>query len=386
MNSINFINYIDNIKILDNSAGIDFINNVDKNLLTDDNISSIKVYNNILLESKKNGYSTSYKYKTYFITDIYNDYNNWFIDNSNKENITDSLFIENGIFLNSFIECHTIISHLAYDFIPSINIFYNLLKKNEDYVIIMEVLDYNSPEIINNNLTKIISFYRDIGLNNKIIIISNSSITQNFDNNFLFVKNLYTIFYEIKNNFRFIPLLSRFNKNESNEYFSETMKNILKKNNKINIHYEYYKQKFFILEKRVSGEFRNIINEDRFNKIYELCNIYCEYNNLKLIIWEDIVNDNNSIYEQFNITNNAEIIIGYGGSMWLYNYANTCSKILIMNMHQNIIITKLFKNLSFYKYINTFKNKSIKNIYLHFINNECNNLDYEKIIYNFLYE
>ena len=115
--------------------------------------------------------------------------------------------------------------------------------------------------------------------------------------------------------------------------------------------------------------------------------MYCNYNNLKLIIWEDIVNDNNSIYEQFNITNNAEIIIGYGGSMWLFNHANTCSKILILNLITECELKyEILYQITFYAFINIYKNKSINNIFLHFQNNENDYLNYDKIVYKFLFE
>ena len=53
MDSINFIDYINNIKIVSNDLGIDHISKINKDLFINDNISSIKVYNDFLLESKK---------------------------------------------------------------------------------------------------------------------------------------------------------------------------------------------------------------------------------------------------------------------------------------------------------------------------------------------
>ena len=399
----NFIDYIDNVKILNNDLGKDHINKINKDLFINDNITSIKIYNNFLLESKKINDTTSYNID-HLICDFKNHdnlrpnidtYNNFLNKNSNKLYLDNSLIINDAVFLNSFTSMHFFLTHLMFDFTQSINIFYNLLKKYEDYIIILEIIDKFTfydilsrvPINIGNNLNKLIKFYRDIGLNNKIIIISPSSINQNFDSDSLFIKNLYTISFNEINNIKWLPLLSRFCKNENNEYFSETMKKIIKLKNPINIHFEYHKQKFFILEKRTKclNNTRSIINDEIFNKIYNICNIYCQYNNLKLIIWEDIINDN-SIFEQFNITNNAEIIIGYGGSMWLFNYANTCSKILILNLETEYNREfKILYDMTFYTFINIYKNKSINNIFLHFKNNEDDHLNYEKIINKFLY-
>jgi hypothetical protein len=403
MNKISYINYIDNIKILNNDSGIDHINNINIELLNNNNDNlKIDTFNNCLLESKKNGDSTSYNIH-HLVSDYINEdnlrpnihtLNYFYYINCNKLPSDNSLIIENGVFFNSLTNIHFELSHLIFDFTQHINIFYDLLKKNKDYVIILEII--NKSAAYNNffsetkdatiNLNKFTQFIRDIGLNNKIITISISSNHQNFENDSLFIKNLYNISYQKINDISWIPLLSRFCKNENNEYFSEIMKNILKKNNEINIHYEYHKQKFFILEKRTKyKDIRCLIDEVIFNKIYNICNIYCQNNNLKLIIWEDIVNDN-SIYEQFNITNNAEIIIGYGGSMWQFNCTNTCNKILILNLLTEYDKQyKILYQMTFYSFINIFKNKSIKNIYLHFKNNDNDYLNYDKIVYEFLF-
>ena len=399
---MSFINYIDNIKILDNNCAKQHINNITKDfLINDDDISSIKVYENCLIESKKNDNTTSYETE-HLITNINNNelrpnintLNNYFTKISNKPSLENSIIIENAVFLSSFTCFHQLPTHIMYDFSNSINMFYELLKENEDFAIIIEFINkgmicqLNLPIEFSNSLNKLTEFIKDIGLKNKIFVVSISSCYQNFDSESLFVNKLHTILFKQKYNHNWIPLLSRFCKNSKNEYFPETMKCILKNNNEINIHYNYHKQKFFILEKRLGNNSRRIItNEDTFSKIFNICQIYCYYNNLKLVIWEDVVRNNNSIYEQLNISNNAEIIIGYGGSFWYFNCANTCSKILIMNLYDefNGKYDAIY-NMTLYSFMNILKNKSIKNIFLHFKNdiNEC--LDFDKIVYKFLYE
>lgn len=401
---MSFINYINNIQIFNNDTGLDHINNINKDLFINDSIMSIKINKNFLLESKKNGDTTSYNID-HLIADFMNDNNlrpnidtyNIFLDkNSNKLPLDNSLFINDAVFLNSFTSMHFHLTHIMFDFIQSINIFYDLLKKNEDYVIILEIinkytfyymLDYD-PISIKNNLNLLMKFISDIGLNNKIIIISPTSIYQNFNNDSLFIKNLHRIsFNNNESNIKWIPLLSRICKNENNDYFSETMNKIILNKNTVNIHYEYHKQKFFILEKRIcdSKNERSIVDDITFNKIYNICDIYCKYNNLKLVLWEDAIN-NISIFEQFNIANNSEIIIGYGGSMWLFNFSNICSKILIMNLETEYERKyKILYNMTFYTFINTFKNKSNKNIYLHFKNSKDDYLNYDKLVYKFLF-
>jgi capsular polysaccharide biosynthesis protein len=404
-NTINFINYIDNIKILNNNSGIDHINNINIDLLNNDDNNNLKIdiYNNCLLESKKNGDFTSYNIHHLAVDYINEDnlrpnigtLNYFYYINCNKLPNDNSLIIENGVFFNSLTSIHFELSHLIFDFTQHINIFYDLLKKNEDYVIILEIINkttfynnfFSEPGDATININKFIQFIRDIGLNNKIITISVSSNHQNFDNDSLFIKNIHTVSYQKINNLNWIPLISRFSKNENNEYFSDTMKKILEKKSQINIHYQFHGQKFFILEKNAFFlDNKNfIINEKNFKNIYYICNIYCLNNNLRLVIWENILNDNTSIYEQFNIANNAEIIIGSNWETLLYNCSNTCSKILIMNLlteYNNQY--KILYQITFYSFMSIYKNKSIKDIYLHFKNNNEDYLNYYKIVFTFL--
>ena len=165
-------------------------------------------------------------------------YNNFYNKNSNKLYKDESLIINDAVFFNSFTNYHSSLIHLIYDFSQHINMFYDLLKKYEDYVIILEIInrgmsvhiDYSNLTINFTSLNILINFFKDIGLNNKIIIISPSSLKQNFDNDSLFIKKLHTICFDVKSNIKWIPVLARFCKNENNEYFSETMKKIIKSN------------------------------------------------------------------------------------------------------------------------------------------------------------
>lgn len=240
-----------------------------------------------------------------------------------------------------------------------------------------------------NNLNNFIKFIRDIGLSNEIIILSIDKKCQNFNQNYLFIKELMCVKYESIENNIWIPLISRLWKNKKNKYFYETIIEIIEQKyiKNQNIHYIHHKKKFFILEKRIESVFmgseRNL-NIESFEKIKIICEKYCEENNLKLIIWDQILENGESIYTQFEIVNNSTVIIGFGGSFWLFNCAIKKGYILILNFliyndfseYTNVI------NTSFFKYIDHFKNKkTIK--FIDFSKSECmkkkESIFYEKI-------
>jgi len=404
--SLDLINYTDQIKIINNDAGIRNINNIDKDLLIDNNVTEIKIHNDILLKSKKGNINTSYNIN-HLINNFKDENNltpnieifeNFF--NKNKNVIDDkkmSLMIKDAVFFNCFTSSHRLLTHLMFDFTQNINVYYDLLIKNEDYVIIMEIipnimiLDYLNCDLnfnhSNDNLYKFIDFMRNIGIKNNIVTISNYNYCQNFEEDSLFIENLYAISFKERKNINWVPLLSRFSNN--NNYFCETLKNIIKKN-VINKHYEYNKKKFLILEKRMESSYNNFnnirnINKNTFDNLVSICNEYCLYHNLKLLIWDSEFVKKESLFEQFNISNNAEIIIGFGGSMWLFNYTMTSGKILCIGlMCEYEEKYKILFNMTLFTYNQLIKNKDIKNVYFHF-RDDNDIFTYEDIVRQFLY-
>jgi hypothetical protein len=363
-----------------------------------DNIN-IKIYNNFLLESKKNNELTNYNYNHLTINinnsvPSVNTINNFFINNSNK-NIkinNDYLIIEYGIFFNSISSFHHSVEHLIYDFMQHINIFYDILILNKDYNIILEIIPFqkynNNFDIYNNinvnydTLDKFINFVRKIGLKNEIKIISPLSNYQNFNNNFIFVKNLYTIEFKEFDNINYLPLISRLTKNLNNNYISTTLINIINQNNNNkNIHYEYHKKRFFILEKPYD---LNNIDEDLYFGILNKCKLYCNKNNLKLIIYDNDFVNREDIYEKYSIASNTDIIIGFTQTFFLYNFTISNGKILILNYEENYKENnELLDNLVFYNYYQLFQNNN-NNVILNYYNNSDYNIKLIDIIDNFL--
>ena len=395
------IKYTDKINIINNNISKEYINNINKTLLFYEEKVNIKINFDIKLITKVNYNINHMISKFYDVNDLIptiDIFDNFIKNNENKTFDNDFLYVENGVFFRSFTSCSHYLSHFMFDYIESINIFYELLLNNPNYKIILEFIphanfnhkwDYNGHNTSNNNiiLNKFITFIRDIGLTNDILIISDINIFQNFNNDGIFIKNFYSINLKKINNLDWIPLITRFIKNENGNYFCETIKNIISKKNNINIHYEHYKKKFFILEERNNSSFNQTvrnINNDEFVKFKDICNEYCIKNNLELVIWNSKIT-NNSIYEQFNICNNAEIIIGFGGSFWLHNYTMTCGKVLILN---NIVEYdgkyKILYDMCLYTYNKLFKNNDINNVTLHFYDNN-DIFNKSDIIEKFLY-
>ena len=325
--------------------------------------------------------------------------NNFFDKNSNKQPDETSLLIENAVFFNSFTSYHNHIQHVFLDFTKSINFFYDLLKENESCKIIIEFIphgqlrmwgthyDPSFNDISKINLDKIIQFIRGINLNNEIIILSDVDHFQNFESNSIFIKNLNTISFEENDKIiNWTPTLSNFIKNKNDGYFGDLMDEIIKKQNRgVNNHYELYNQKYCILEKRTTSAHytstrRNLTNEE-YEKLHNLLLYYCNNNNLKLLIWDSEIT-NKSVYEQFNICNNAEIIVGFGGSFFIFNYSFVNTNILLMNY-----MTEYFEQYEvlynqIYFLNPCFNNKNLKNMFIHFIN--VQNTNYSVILDDFL--
>ena len=374
-------------------------------LINDNNLSIIKCSKNVLLNSIKINKNTNYNYNHTEIDFTNNNLKpsidileNYIEINSNKINNDNSLIIENAVFFYSLSNNHYYIAHLFNDFMQHINMYYHYLSINNNCSIILEIIpfsnysfdkidvnNFNIDNLVNiNNINKLIKFTRDIGLNNNILIISPIAKYQNFDNDSLFIKNIYYTSFIEYDNIKWIPLLSCFCKNNYNNYLCDTLNNIINKkyNSEENIHFEYHKKKFFILEKPSKIILKNNINITE-NNILKICQEYCDNNNLFLIIWDSNLMNRETIFEQYNIVNNCEIIIFSSNFFNMFNFSMNNGKTLILNNKIGYDgYHKILYDLSFYKYNYIFKNKNINKIVLHYY--DYNNL-YD-IINNFLYK
>jgi hypothetical protein len=122
-----------------------------------------------------------------------------------------------------------------------------------------------------------------------------------------------------------------------------------------------------------------------FEKISTICLDYCNKNNLKLVIWDNELTKRESIFNQFTICNNAEIIIGFGGSFWLFNYTINTGKILSLgNITEYNEKIKILYDMTFYQYSQHINNKNIDKIFIHFWESS-DVLNYDSIVHEFLY-
>jgi hypothetical protein len=256
-------------------------------------------------------------------------------------------------------------AHIMLDYYNQIHFFYKLLKDNPNYPIIIDYpfdkkyyegknigrLPLDSCAIIN----KFIQYIRDLKLINNIITIWDKKIV---------IKNLYSIQY-----------------NENNGEFNKlTMQNFTTPfcnfNSIINKNTTKYEKKFFILEVRPIHS--RGIPVDINNEIIELCKLYSNRNNLELIIWSfDFVGDK-SIYEQNQISSNAEIIITFGGSMSYFCHTIQKGNVLVLNLkHEGVNAGGKFEeetpytkswviNSSFYNQSHFYKNQNV-NTFLKFL-------------------
>lgn len=377
------IEFSDKVYFYKNDEGVNHFDKINKDL--PNNVKSFnKIYNDVLFYKN---YDSTHLVTVFedmnTLSPNINTLNNFFDKNSNKQPEETSLLIENAVFFTSFTSYHNCIQHIFMDSTKTINLYYDLLKENEDYTIIIEFIphsqlrmwgthhDPNFNDISKINIDQINQFIRDINLNNKIIILSDVVHFQNFENSSIFIKNLNTISFEENDKIiNWVPLLSCFIKNKNNEYLGDLMDEIIKKKSDgVNNYYIKDNKKFFILEKRTSSSFiphlRNVSEHD-FQLLYTICLEYCNNNNLHLLIWDNDLVGKTSPYEQFNICNNAEVIVGFGGSFFLFNYSFKDTNVLLMNY-----ITEYGGKYDIlYSQIHIFNpvmyNSSLKNMYLHF--------------------
>ena len=399
-NPINIINFNDNITIIKNDAAIQCLCNSNINLLYKEEGGRVTTYENVLLESIKNdNLMTSYNID-HLKCDHFNYHdlkpnadtlNNFYSLISNKNCSADSYVIENGVFLISFTQWYVAIQHVMMDISNSLNMFYDLLVQNPDFVMIIEFIPHGTDcldyclslpgffDDCNKSIELVTKFIRDLGLTNEIKIISDVSMYQNFDHS-LFIKNLYAITFN-SNNLNYLHIKSKFCKNSRGNYMGDTLREIIKSRCPKN-----YDKKYLILEQRfnsvILGEERNL-SKTLFDNIYNICLDYCHQHNLELLIWNGDITKNNSIYEQFVICQNAEIIIQTAGSFSFFNYSIERGKILCFDMKPALDCESSY-NLCFYNNIQHFFNKNVQN-YLHFKDYK-NPMSYEKLVSWFLYD
>ena len=136
------------------------------------------------------------------------------------------------------------------------------------------------------------------------------------------------------------------------------------------------KKKYFILEDPSKIILKNNINITE-NDILKICQEYCNNNNLLLIIYNNDFIEKETIFQQYNIINNSEIIIFSSNFFNMFNFSINKGKILILNNTINYDDKydenyRILYDISFYKYNYIFNNKNIDKIVLHY--NDYNNL------------
>ena len=389
------------IKFINNEY--DFKSHQEENILQHSKFKT-KTFNNILLISQdKGGNETNYntEHAKVILSSIPENktiinFLNSCVKNNLQENDYNFL-IEDAFFFMTYAAGGHLITHILYDLLPQLNYFWKKIIDNPKYPIIIEncVFGVRGTHKCNStlniekqkkNIQSIITYLRELNISNDIYIISNKKFHQFNNTNIwqgkLFVKNLNILL--IENPYvSYHGLTSRYVLNSEGKVFNESLKNYINSKG-INIHYNYHKKKFLILEKRLTS-FKNPINKPRgfinseWNSIVNLCDNYCFNNNLKLVIWDDN-QTKNSIFEQQLICNNAEIIISTGGSFNLFNFGHNCSKMLILDISPRENCTNnIFKKIC----LNIFADHSSHtNLYYYF--NHGTTL-YFNIIKKFLY-
>lgn len=257
-----------------------------------------------------------------------------FLNNNIVEKITNNI---TGIFFYSLSSLHHNIQHLWFDYIEQLNQYYELLISNPDYIIIFEFVPINPINSFDlnkynkgiNNLNKFINFLRDININNEYKILQP-------DDNKIELLNLFVVHYK-KNKYNYLPLISR---NALNVNRTDIKNTLIEQFSKYK-----NKNKYFILEKRIGPR---KIPDNIFNKIKQICLKYCNENNFKFIIW-DISIAELPIIKQIKYTINAEYIVGFGGSFWLFNIFNTANK-LILNVDTEDINNDIITQIMYYTY------------------------------------
>lgn len=264
---------------------------------------------------------------------------------------TDNVMCEkNAVFIYSVSSLHAAIQHIWMDYAKQLLYFYDLLKTSPETCIIFEIVPTipESSSIADTaeqngsiNINKIITFLSDIGLSNKIYTISHFSKLNSICTP-LYIDKLQYLGYMCPTDYtRYISLANLLLDMDTPKITKKILED--NKDNGYNkLHLETNKQKYLILEKRVRSR---VISESEYIRIYDLCSNYCKEHNLCLFIWDDTTIGKYTIYEQLVISSNAEIIIGYGGSMWMYNFTMNKGSVLVINTHSELLGYEIIDNI-----------------------------------------
>ena len=333
-------------------------NNIYKNILLN-NILFYNNYNNICRQIKLS-------------QEEYLDYLKSNIITPQKKRKTKYIMFKNAILFHSLTR-RNIIQHFMLDYKSQINYYYNFLINNPMIKIIIEFINFKKRTNF-NIIIKFCKYLEDIGLKNKIYIVTNKDKNYYYSNeniidvnNKIYIRNLKLL--HIENSLKFLEikfLYLNVPDPTTKENFHDKLKYLILPNiikNK-NIKFE---KKFLIIEERITKKIEGrgfTIKE--WNDINVFCKNYCLNNNLELLIWNGNITKK-SIIEQQLLCYNAEIIISLGGSFNLFNIGNTCSHIIIFDIEIQRK-RKINDNIKYFTYtiFNSYSN-DIK-LYFHFKN------------------
>ena len=233
--------------------------------------------------------------------------------------------IENEcVFFYSIASNHVLMQHLWLCYHKQIFYFYDMLKTNPDTHIVFEIIPERPEGQLNtardyiggtrNNINKVINFLRDIGLKNKIHVVSNWCVHNTINTPLCFKKTHYMEF-DCMPDYRKHLLLSVFMLDINIPAIAKQMI-YDNRDSSVNKKYENGKR-LCILEERTN---RSISQPDQ-NYIHNKVTNFCKEKDLQFYFWKQANMPSVSLYEQMVITYHADVSIGYGGSHWLFNFA-----------------------------------------------------------------
>jgi len=339
-----------NVKILNSETAVNFHNRC---VVNRDN-SIIEIFENVHLNFKN--YDNTHFLKNYDTHQPnYKTLSN-FLSSAKQytSNGINMLLINEAVFFYTMASFHVHNHHIWFDFYPHFNAYFNLLINNPKTVIVLEIIGCNPTSVVSANqpvnkvnLIQIVNFMIQCGIKNDIIIISNeikninkliyNKETNNYITNTLMgdvphaaahingwiIKKLHVVKYST-NIFDAFASCSRHVKNMKGDYFSDTIRKILISNNTSML--QVLPAQSLILEKRIINIHSRGISMQQYLNIKKICIDYCNKNNLLFIEWSPKADD---IISQINVTMTAKIIIGFGGSFWLYNMINNARKLIL---------------------------------------------------------
>ena len=235
-----------------------FINdNILKNTIINNNIYSDILFESLLVDKFNTNYNNSFNTSDFIncnpnYSTIQNDI---LLKNKDFKKIKLFFNLSEAYFIYSITNCSHLLTHNVFDIFSQLNFFYYRAKNNPDISFIIEIISKNKKgeniKYLNDyelykhidNIKKIIQYFRDLDINNPIIILSNKTFIQYYINKYeslneiktwtgnLFVKNL-NVLYLNNNDCNYLPLLSRYVPNlEYKELFNTTL-------------YKFFKQKY----------------------------------------------------------------------------------------------------------------------------------------------